>query len=149
MGIQMLSTKPVVISKVEFLVQFPAELLEFTRIERHWASIKRDEPPSTHVDVEVVEPGLLHFTWWMEKLPRVIDKGDIPVASMYFNILASGNGEFTFPRPSDETWDNYTPPYKWHLKSEVTEHRAIWATMVDGTVGPVPWLWNSTLVIRP
>lgn len=148
MGIQMLSTNPVVISKVDFLVEFPAELLAFSHIERHWASIKRDEPPSSHVDVEVVEPGLLKFTWWMENLPRVIHKGDIPVASMYFDILASGEGEFTYPRPEGETWDNYSPPYQWHLKSEVSEARPVWATMVDGTEGPVHWLWNSTLIVR-
>lgn len=148
MGMQMLSTKPVVISKVDFLVEFPAELLEFSHIERHWASIKRDEPPSSHVDVEVVAPGRLKFTWWMENLPRVIDKGDIPVASMYFNILAAGEGEFTYPRPEGETWDHYSPPYQWHLKSEVTEPRPVWATMVDGTEGPVHWLWNSTLIVR-
>jgi|GEM_PF-2872383 len=149
MGIQMLSVDPVVLSSVEFLVQFPAELLEFTSIERHWASIARDEPPSSHVDVEVVEPGVLKFTWWMENLPRVVHKGDIPVASLYFDIIAAGEGEFTYPRPAEETWDGYQPPYKWHLKSEVTDRRAVWATMVDGTEGPVHWLWNSTLVVRP
>ena len=148
MGIQMLSVDPVVISKVEFYVRFPAELLEFSYLERHWASIKRDEPPSTFEDIEVLEPGLLKFTWSMENLPRVIHKGDIPVTSMYFKIIGAGEGEFYFPRPEGETWDNYELPFKWHLKSEVTEKRAIWATMVDGTQGPVPWLWNRKLIVR-
>lgn len=148
MGIQMLSTKPVVISKVEFLVYFPANLVEFSYVERHWASIKRDEPPSTQEDVEVLEPGLLKFTWAMENLPRVIDKGDIPVVSMYFKIIGSGEGDFYFPRPEEETWDKYKEPVYWHLKSEVNEYRPIWATMVDGTEGPVPWLWNRKLIIR-
>lgn len=148
MGIQMLSVDPVVISNVDFLVKYPANLLTFSHIERHWASIIRDEPPSNHINVEVLEPGLLQFTWSMDCLPRVIHKGDIPVASMYFDIIGAGEGYFEFPRSDDEVWNNYSPPYQWNLKSDVDTERPVWATMVDGTEGPVYFYWNNKLTVR-
>lgn len=150
MGIQMLSKNPVAIERVDFVLRYPAELLEFDHIERHWASIKRDEPPSRFLNVEVLEPGLLSFTWDMSCIGRIVDKGDIPVASMFFTILQAGEGKFEYPKLELEPWTDIGN-MQWKLQmdpSEMAEHRPVWITMVDGTDGPVRSYWDTTLIVR-
>lgn len=71
------------------------------------------------------------------------------MASLYFDILAPGEGEFTFPTADTETWELISGMDNvWKLKSDVEDPRFVWVTRVDGEEGPVLAYYYNTLVIR-
>ncbi|MCY3018525.1 MAG: discoidin domain-containing protein [Planctomycetota bacterium] len=136
----------VTIKRVDYAIEYPKELLEFIRVERHWVGIHNKQFGRID-DVDQTQPGVVRFSWILGEQTQRVHINDNAVAQLFFRILKRGEAVIRLHHTENEKWKQWSPGNEMLVgKGDPKSHN--WVYLADGKDGPIQWDETMHLILR-